>query len=106
MAIKGVVAKFNMAKKMEEVFGKDWIGEVDKKYYVWADDGGERVQIAITMTCPKTFVGEGPSEATSSSGKTSVMESAFSVEDPKPKTAEVSEQEKKNIADMLKKLGL
>ena len=35
-------------------FGADYIGEQDKKIYVWADDGGERVQIAIAMTCPKT----------------------------------------------------
>ena len=42
---------------LAESFGKDWIGESDKKYYVWANDGGERVQIAISLTCPKNPVG-------------------------------------------------
>ena len=31
---KGAVAKEQIAKKMAEVFGADWIGERDKKYYL------------------------------------------------------------------------
>lgn len=54
---RGAIAKENVAKVLAQAFGKDWVGENDKKYYVWADDGGERVQIAIAMTCPKTPVG-------------------------------------------------
>lgn len=54
---RGAIAKENVAKVLAEAFGKDWIGESDKKYYVWANDGGERVQIAIALTCPKNPVG-------------------------------------------------
>ena len=51
---KGSTAKVNVQNKIAMAFGADYIGEQDKKIYVWADDGGERVQIAIAMTCPKT----------------------------------------------------
>lgn len=54
---RGAIAKENVVKVLAEAFGKDWIGESDKKYYVWANDGGERVQIAIALTCPKNPVG-------------------------------------------------
>ena len=54
---KGATAKINVTKKIIEAFGSDFVTEQDKKLYVWADDGGERVQIAISMTCPKAPVG-------------------------------------------------
>jgi hypothetical protein len=58
MAAKGSIAKENVVKKLQEAFGSDWIGEFSKKYYVWAKDGNEKVQIAISLTCPKVQVGE------------------------------------------------
>ena len=51
---KGAVAKTNVINKIAMAFGNDFIGEVDKKVYVWADDGGEKVQIALALTCPTT----------------------------------------------------
>lgn len=65
MAARGANAKTVVEKKIAEVFGKDYIGIFDKKLYVWANDGTERVQIAISMTCPKTIVGEVDSVRTS-----------------------------------------
>ena len=56
---KGSIAKQSIENKIKEVFGTDFIGVYDKKIYVFADDGGEKVQIAITMTCPKTEVAAG-----------------------------------------------
>ena len=54
---KGAEAKEYVAKKLKEAFGDDYVGEVDKKYYVYAYEGGQKMQIAIAMTCPKTPVG-------------------------------------------------
>ena len=53
---RGQEAKNYVAKKLAEAFGADYIGEIDKKYYVWSKENGERVQVAISMTCPKTPV--------------------------------------------------
>ena len=61
---KGSIAKQSIENKLKEVFGTDFIGVYDKKIYVFADDGGERVQIAIAMTCPKTEVAAGQSQTT------------------------------------------
>lgn len=61
MAAKGTIAKTNVENKIKEIFGADFAGIADKKLYVWADDGGERVQIAIAMTCPKVNVDFGDS---------------------------------------------
>lgn len=56
---RGTLAKENITNRLKEVFEEDFIGEYDKKVYLWADDeGGERIQVALAMTCPKTFVGD------------------------------------------------
>jgi hypothetical protein len=94
MAAKGTLAKENVAGILKNVFGTDYIGEVDKKIYVWANDGGEKVQIAISLTCPKVPIGE---------KKASAFEEM--PESPKEKT-EISDEERNNIATMLARLGL
>lgn len=52
---RGNIAKDNVINKIRLAFGDDFVGIIDKKVYVWADDGGERVQIALAMTCPKAI---------------------------------------------------
>ena len=98
---KGAVAKEQIAKKMAETFGADWIGERDKKYYLWANQNGERIQIAISMTCPKTPVGEVGAFADSNvlnfeDGATAGGETQV----------EITVDEKKNVADLMARLGL
>lgn len=100
---KGSQAKINVTNKIANAFGEDWIGEVNKKLYVWADDGGERVQISIALTCPKT-----PIDAPD---KNFVPDNDWSDdgglrEAPSLPAAEVTEEEKKNIADLMARLGL
>lgn len=56
MAGRGTKAKEEVVAKLVTAFGEDFIGEIDKKIYLWADDGGEKVQIALTLTCPKVLV--------------------------------------------------
>ena len=51
---KGQNAKNLIGNKIVEIFKKDFIKVEDKKIYLWVDDGDEeRVQIAISLTCPK-----------------------------------------------------
>lgn len=56
MPSKGSEAKNQVAIRMQEAFGDDFIGVFDKKIYVWATEGGARVQVCLTPTCPKTFI--------------------------------------------------
>lgn len=108
MAAKGTLAKENVIKKIASAFGSDFIGEFDKKVYVYANDGGEMVQIAISLTCPKNPIQVDTSISTASG------DWDFS-DDPKVNTtvavmnaapAEITEEEKQNIANLLEKLGL
>lgn len=105
---KGTIAKEAVVRKIAAAFGEDYIGEYDKKYYVWANENGERVQIAVSLTCPKT-----PIEVA-----TNIAEDGgdWDFTDDGPKTgavavtnaapAEITEQEKQNIADLMARLGL
>lgn len=88
--MKGNIAKTAVENKIKEAFGADFIGIFDKKLYIWADDGGERVQIALTMTCPKVFIGVDTP-----------------VETPDTfKPAEITNEERENIQALLDRLGL
>ena len=54
MALRGQVAKNYIGNKIVEIFKKDFIKVEDKKIYLLVDDGENgKVQIAISMTCPK-----------------------------------------------------
>lgn len=97
---KGANAKNVVINKIATAFGADYIGEVDKKVYVWADDGGEKVQIAIALTCPKTQVAAAP-----------VVNNDWDFEDGPAITGqqtklEITDEEKARIADMMSRLGL
>ena len=102
---KGTIGKQQVADKIKAAFGQDWIGEYDKKYYVWATENGERIQIAISMTCPKVQV---EVAATAPGGD-------FNFEDDAPAApvvatgfvpAEINDEERNNIIEMMKALGL
>jgi len=92
---KGTIAKQEVISKIQSAFGSDFAGENAGKAYVWADDGGERVQIAIALTCPKVPYGEAPAQTLD-----------FDlVETPKPQV-DVTQEEKDNLAQMMARLGL
>ena len=99
--MKGQIAKENVAKKIAQAFGQDYIGEFDRKYYVWEKDGGtEKVQIAIALTCPKVQRGIEETAPT-----------ALNFEDDEPvgssfKPVEISQEEQDTLAELMRKLNL
>ena len=105
---KGAVAKENVTKVLAEAFGSNFIGEHDKKIYVWANDGGEMVQIAMSLTCPKNPIQVDTSISTSTGdwdfSDSPKINTTVAVTNAAP--AEISEEEKANIADLMAKLGL
>lgn len=107
MGAKGSIAKEAVEKKIQQAFGADFIGVVDRKLYVWANDGGERVQIAIQLTCPKNPVGEVDVSQINygSSAGLDFESDNFTIAVPGQAT-EVSEEEKENLAKLLEKFGL
>ncbi len=102
MAAKGTIAKENAITKIKEIFGNDYVGVVDKKVYVWSYENGERVQIAISMTCPKVPI-DNPEQEETYYSSSNVLD--FEAPVPVQKT-EITQEEKNNIAALMERLGL
>jgi hypothetical protein len=104
---KGATAKIKIAEKLKTLFGADYVGESGGKHYVWENDGAEKVQIAISLTCPKTpiefdtTIDSGGDWDFSDEPKVNNM---VAVANAGP--AEITEEEKQNLADLMARLGL
>lgn len=98
---KGAIAKTEVENKIRNAFGKDFIGvdTSNKKLYVQAEEDGEMIQVAITMTCPKTpFMPE--------NGLNFNNDNSNFGEPDTFQPAEVSSVELDNIRKMIQELGL
>lgn len=102
---KGAFAKENIKKKLAECFGDDYIGEVDKKIYIWQDDGGDRVQIALALTCPKIPV-DVPDKHPTQKAEDWDFSSEQANERKVVERATITEEETQRVADLMKSLGL
>lgn len=104
---KGQEAKDRVVQKIKEIFGTDFIGEVDKKIYVYSQEKGERVQVAISLTCPKIPVNISGVPIPNFSGGMDFenMDTAIVASESYVPT-EISEEEKQTVADLMARLGL
>ena len=102
---RGTIAKNNVINKIKQAFGADFIGEYDKKIYVWTQENGERIQIALSLTCPKVQVAVADAPATGD----------FNFEDDAPSTVvasspfqpvDITPEERERVNDLMKRLGL
>ena len=97
--MRGSIAKENVTKIIKEAFGANFVGEESKKLYVWADDGGEKVQIAIALTCPKVEIqAVKPVEETPWEG--------FPPAKQKEEEKMISPEEQETIEMLMEKLGI
>lgn len=103
---RGAEAKEKIARKLAEVFGEDWIGEYEKKYYVWSNEGGERIQVAISMTCPKAPIEVANQADTSGDWDWGDSAKAQPIAVNNVAPAEITDDELNNIKTLLEKLGL
>ena len=102
---KGAEAKEYVAAKLAEVFGEDYIGLIDKKYYVCAIECGQKQQVAIAMTCPKTPVDTGATMTVPSASPNWDFEETPVKTVVKPQV-EITQEEQQNIAALMARLGL
>lgn len=100
---RGAIAKQVITKKLQEAFGADFLGEMDKKIYIQAPENGEMVQIAIAMTCPKNTI-EVSNAPVVKNGMID-FEAGGTLVAPAT-AAEVTDEERATIQDMMKRLGL
>jgi hypothetical protein len=103
---KGAIGKQNVIKKIQEVFGADFIGEIDKKIYVWTQENGERIQIAMSLTCPKTPVSVSNHIPTFGGGfDFEAADAAIAVSETTT-SVEITDEERQTVADLMARLGL
>lgn len=104
---RGNDAKELVVEKLREAFGEDWIGEVDKKFYVWSKENGQKMQIAIALTCPKVPVETGSVVPGVSNGKLDFTgDFNFGGAVAKVPAAEITEDERAKVAELMERLGL
>ena len=104
MAAKGTVAKTQVTDKIKEAFGVDFITVDGSKIYVWAEDSpGEKVQIALTLTCPKNLVNAAGGRVT---GEPEMIDFEAMTETGESAPPQITADEEQNIKDLMAKLGL
>lgn len=102
MARKGDIGREKVKQKIIAAFGEDFAGEQDKKLYVWADDGGEKVQFAIAMTMPKTQIGAVPKNSNDWTEESiAPIGSVVS-----PVAQNISPEDEEKIQNLMKTLGI
>lgn len=102
--VKGTIAKQNFANKLKEVFGDSFLGEIEKKLYINIDDGGEIVQLAISMTCPKTPINTiNTTTLNYNTGRNFDEDDIVMVA---PDKVEISEEERATVRELMKRMGL
>ncbi len=99
MAAKGSVAKATIEEKLKNLYTIDYIGKEGNKIYVWESDGTEKVQIAITLTCPKVQLDVPQPGATLEEYTANGIVSASG-------NKEITEEEKSKLETMLERLNL
>lgn len=105
MARKGELGREKVKQQIISAFGADFVGEQDKKLYVWADDGGEKVQFAITLTMPKNPIGEVPKNSNDwTSTSASVAPASGTV--VSPAVTEITAEDEATIQELMKNLGI
>lgn len=98
MAAKGTVAKENLIKRFATAVGSDYIGTEDgKKYYFWSIENGERIQVAITLTVPKTPIAAQSDNISFEDNVTAVNTKG---------NAQMDEDEKATLERLMKELDL
>ena len=99
---RGAVAKEQIFKKILETFDGSFMYNSGKELRIPWDENGTLVQIKVALTCAKDNVSVGE-EVSAAVAKEEASVSNF----PAPKKqVEVTEEEKQNVEDLLKALGL
>ena len=101
---KGALAKQRIFEKILETFEGSFMYNNGKELRIPFDEEGNLVQIKVALTCAKDNVSpEGDVVKVAAAASEPVSTSAF----PEPhKMVEPSEEEKKNVEDLLKALNL
>lgn len=107
MAIKGTESKALVVKKILETFPDAFLYNNDKEIRIPFTEQGDQVEIKVVLSCAKTPVREAAvyDWSTSSSTPTSKESVPAPTSTPQPQT-EISEEDRRKVAELMAKLGL
>lgn len=94
MAVKGSIAKTEITNKILEVFDDAFVN--DKEIRIPWNEGSEVVQIKVALTCAKVNV--------ENAGGAGLVQQTTTV--PAPEDRKITETEKQEINNLIKKLNL
>lgn len=107
---RGAQAKADISAKIIETFGQDKVIQSGGKLYINTVENGEKIQICIALTCPKTMVGVEQENAVASvsafSGNAFDSFGAPPVVAEPYKPAEITPEERDTVRAMMERLGL
>ena len=109
---RGAEAKEQVMQKIIECFGQDKAFVYDKKLYITTKEDGAPIQVCLSLTCPKTLVEPSGSTVAVEPPKSAFsggidFESLGGTSEPTAfKPAEITEQEKETVRDLMARLGL
>lgn len=95
---RGDLAREKVVETIKSAFGDNCLGVQEKKIYVTADENGEKIQFAISITMPKAAVSLADQPHDWSDSPV-VNESA------KPATA-ISKEDEEKVAALMRTLGI
>lgn len=98
---KGQILKDQIEKKILEVFPDAFVQ--DKKIYINGKENGESVQVALSMTCPKTPVGAPVKMDFETDWE---FDGPAATPAPPQKQTEITQSERENILELMRKLNL
>lgn len=103
---KGQIAKEQVSAKIAAAFGEDFVGIVDKKLYVWGMENGERVQVCLSMTCPKVPI-EGGAAPVANTTSTGNFDWSGSTMAPAPQApVEISKEDDEQVKELMRRLNI
>ena len=100
---KGALAKQQLINKViAAIPEKDFAGESGGKYYFWSEEDGTRMQVCISLTCPKVPFEQIPTMR--DGGYDFGAEPSLAA--PISKPADFTQEERDNINKLIKNLNL
>lgn len=101
---RGAQAKNKVEQIISSAFKDNFLGVYDKKLYVQAEENGEMVQIAISLTCPKipVVISDKPLNF---DNNLNFEDGATIIPHPQMQT-EISDEERQTVKELMERLGL
>ena len=103
---KGADSKAIVIKKILETFPDSFLYNNDKEIRIPMKENGETIEIKVVLSCAKTPVAGAVSAATLDWSSPSATEVGYTATASQQTATEISEEDRRKVAELMAKLGL